>query len=255
MKKTDLEKTNKIIQLRVEKRLSLGDISKEVGVGKSTCARILQDFPLTKKEYCLIHNLKLKGKPRKNFRCIDLIGKRFGRLLVIKKILTDKRHTRWECKCDCGNIKIVRTSHLLNKETISCGCFSRDQKRKRLCKDPYIVNLRGFLISYKKSAEKRKILFELSENEFGELVSQNCHYCGCKPSMKRKLHLNQNAPGRDEPFFFNGVDRIDSNKGYTVENCVPCCTMCNYAKSDYSQQEFEEWLNRISNYRNLKKGD
>lgn len=36
----------------------------------------------------------------------------------------------------------------------------------------------------------------------------------------------------------NGIDRRDPNKGYTVENCVPCCEQCNYAKLDYTEDEY-----------------
>jgi len=55
----------------------------------------------------------------------DLSDKRFGRLLVIKD--TGKRqakHIIWECKCDCGNIVEVSSTHLIEGVTQSCGCLS-----------------------------------------------------------------------------------------------------------------------------------
>ena len=53
---------------------------------------------------------------------IDLIGKKFGRLIVIKEYGRDKYgHIIWECKCDCGNIINVCTSNLNNGGTLSCG--------------------------------------------------------------------------------------------------------------------------------------
>ena len=55
-----------------------------------------------------------------------MIGQRFGYLTVLEQDKTIQRHqTYWKCKCDCGNIISVRTSHLLGKyhaRTISCGC-------------------------------------------------------------------------------------------------------------------------------------
>ena len=35
----------------------------------------------------------------------DLIGKRFGRLVVITKGKSKNKKVRWLCKCDCGNYK------------------------------------------------------------------------------------------------------------------------------------------------------
>ena len=53
----------------------------------------------------------------------DLINKRFGRLVAIKK--TDKRISNrvvWLCQCDCGNQVEVTSSHLNSGQTTSCGC-------------------------------------------------------------------------------------------------------------------------------------
>jgi 5-methylcytosine-specific restriction endonuclease McrA len=49
-------------------------------------------------------------------------------------------------------------------------------------------------------------------------------------------------------FIYNGLDRIDSNLGYSVANCVPCCTKCNYAKGNMTLLEFKEWLSKAYNH-------
>ena len=38
--------------------------------------------------------------------------------------------------------------------------------------------------------------------------------------------------------FYNGIDRVDNNRGYEIENVVPCCTSCNSAKMDLSKEDF-----------------
>jgi hypothetical protein len=79
---------------------------------------------------------------------------------------------------------------------------------------------------YKKRAEERfKGEEMLTEEEFKHLSQKNCHYCG------------KSGP--------NGIDRIDNNKGYAKENCVPCCKHCNYVKGDLSQNDFETWRYRF----------
>lgn len=51
-------------------------------------------------------------------------GDRFGRLTVIERDYQKSNHdTWWRCKCDCGNILSVRTSHLIHGKTKSCGCI------------------------------------------------------------------------------------------------------------------------------------
>lgn len=67
---------------------------------------------------------------RYNFK--DLTGQKFGRLTVIKRIIDKenevKSHTTfWECRCDCGNTIVVRASNLKNGNTMSCGCYHKEQ--------------------------------------------------------------------------------------------------------------------------------
>lgn len=70
---------------------------------------------------------------------LDLTGKRFGRLTVIgvdKKVKSGKRERYyWKCKCDCGNIKSVRTDCLTSGNVNSCGCLKKEQDRINLTKN------------------------------------------------------------------------------------------------------------------------
>lgn len=59
-----------------------------------------------------------------------LIGKRFGMLEVISDSGEKQGTTKlWVCKCDCGNIKKVRTDSLTSGKVISCGCQKKSQKK------------------------------------------------------------------------------------------------------------------------------
>lgn len=59
----------------------------------------------------------------------DLTGQRFGRLTVIDRADTQNSHVRWRCRCDCGNITIVKGIHLKNGHTKSCGCLIEEATR------------------------------------------------------------------------------------------------------------------------------
>ena len=57
---------------------------------------------------------------------IDLTGKKFGRLTVIKRIFNQKKGTYWLCQCDCGNTKEVYGRDLKNGTIKSCGCLRKE---------------------------------------------------------------------------------------------------------------------------------
>lgn len=69
---------------------------------------------------------------------IDLTGKTFGRLTVVKRVGTDnQRNPIWLCKCECGNEKIIRGNNLKSGNTKSCGCLAREDSTERFGKLNY----------------------------------------------------------------------------------------------------------------------
>jgi len=176
---------------------------------------------------------------------LDLIGERFGLLLVIDR--TEKRKNRsvvWRCKCDCGNWSEVTSDCLRRGKTKSCGC-RKDLIRKR---KPYKdASLNALICKYKHKARKKKIPFELSKEEFRNITSKNCFYCGVEPKQ-----FDKNS-GNFGIYVYNGIDRIDNEEGYVLDNCVPCCKTCNYAKNTLSINDFMAWIEQLVNYRNSLK--
>jgi|SRR5262245_10781785 len=53
----------------------------------------------------------------------DLTGQRYGRLVVIKRAQNQGRRTMWQCRCDCGQIAIIKRENLRSGNTKSCGCW------------------------------------------------------------------------------------------------------------------------------------
>jgi hypothetical protein len=171
---------------------------------------------------------------------IDLTGKRFGKLVVIKE--TDKRcsgRVTWLCKCDCGNEKIIDSSCLRRGDTQSCGCLYR---RCKSSDDGKSACANALYSTYKSGAIRKGVSFELSFDAFYELTQKECYYCGRKPFQTL---YNKRYPDR----VYNGVDRIDSYRGYTTDNVVPCCRDCNFAKRTLTQKEFYGIIEMIYNNR------
>ena len=181
-----------------------------------------------------------------------LVGKRFGRLLVLSKCDKSyvsprgKKHNRWNCICDCGKRSTPDTGSLNSGKSKSCGCFitpegllarARGRKEDASASDVYS--------SYKRNALKRGYDFKISKDEAIKFFKQNCFYCGRKPSsIAKKCAL---------PFLYNGIDRRNNLIGYTLENCVPCCGVCNRAKMDLNYEDFIIMIKNI--YNNLIKNN
>ncbi len=59
-------------------------------------------------------------------------GDRFGRLVLMSQAASDLRgRTRWLCRCDCGQAKEIRLSHLTQGRILSCGCLQRAGRLRR----------------------------------------------------------------------------------------------------------------------------
>ena len=102
----------------------------------------------------------------------------------------------------------------------------------------FLVPIRSIYYEYKRRAKFLNKDFSLTFNELASLINKKCFYCGKIPSNIRN-HGNKVFP-------YNGLDRINNDKGYTKRNCVPCCHGCNTKKSNISLNIVQKILNFIS---------
>lgn len=84
---------------------------------------------------------------------------------------------------------------------------------------------------YKYRALDRSYSFHLTIEQFSNIIIKPCHYCGEEVS--------------------EGIDRKDNSIGYEIENCLPCCALCNFAKRNMGYNEFIGLVCKI--YNNLAK--
>lgn len=180
-------------------------------------------------------------------RSENLIGRRFGRLVVIEKSTERYRGwVTWKCICDCGAVKNIPSAYLKNGHTKSCGCLKigkNNGTRPGNCLSHGEAALRHLYRSYKTNAKRRRIDFHISLDDFRILTGQSYYYCGKLP----KQVLNFRSCNGE--YTYNGLDRANNTKGYSIDNCVPCCKTCNSAKGILSQDEFKEWIKSI--YKNF----
>lgn len=91
------------------------------------------------------------------------------------------------------------------------------------------LNIDKYLVSYIQSARNRNIGFDLTKEQFTKIILLPCYYCA---SYKE-----------DEVV---GIDRINSDKSYILNNCVPCCKICNFMKGTLSKHSFINQAHKIA---------
>lgn len=120
----------------------------------------------------------------------DLLGKRFGLLVVIEKGKIDiNGHRYWKCQCDCGNIKEVNGDNLRRGLTQSCGCLHSKTMSERAID---LTNQRfGKLTVIKKASSLNGRIKWLCQCECGNFIevfganlkSGHTTSCGCIHSL------------------------------------------------------------------------
>lgn len=196
----------------------------------------------------------LKTNPQSCFKCCgriiskskteDLVGQKCNRLTALRRIKQKKDgNFIWEWLCDCGNIVEIPAGYVKSGNTKSCGCLKIEETIKHNIlfkrKPDNHSNKNTKYCHYRNHAKNKGIDFELTFNQFVELSESNCYYCDDEPASKFKANRNSGI------WISNGIDRVDSTKGYTKNNTVSCCKQCNTMKMDYSIKEFYDKVCKI----------
>lgn len=148
-------------------------------------------------------------------------------------------------ECDCGHCyKLKLTNTLKNNGNFMCRqCYA---ERDAANFDSHW----GYKAAYsrvRKDARAADRVFDIHLEEFRYLCQQNCYYCGSQPSNLITYRGQNSFTFRY--FVYSGLDRINNDIGYTRQNVVPCCIICNRAKNSMPFKDFIDWLNRLTDYR------
>jgi 5-methylcytosine-specific restriction endonuclease McrA len=166
-------------------------------------------------------------------------GDRFNRLTAIKLDRVGKHNRSYFLfRCDCGIEKVILGSQVKSGNTKSCGCLSREVKKAKLLPNNAGV-INQIILSYKRHAKTRGFAWGLTFTDVSNIINKPCHYCGILNSNKK---ITKNCK---DGFCYNGIDRVNSKKDYTIDNVVPCCDFCNKAKGSKTKEEFLSWVKRI----------
>jgi hypothetical protein len=174
-------------------------------------------------------------------RVPDLVGQRFGRLIVASFRDADhKKRGRWNCLCDCGKGRVVRTGDLRQGHVRSCGCLVLETRRSPAGE----AGFRRLMDSYRRNARKKGMIWDLSPARFRQLTSSSCWFCGAPPSLTMTHHHKAADPTARAyaAYSYNGVDRFVNELGYVDGNVVACCKTCNFRKGAANGYAFLAWV-------------
>lgn len=144
------------------------------------------------------------------------------------------------CRCECGLERLVQIGNLVSGGSRSCGrkpCIDRGLGRRL----PPGDQARNFIfLNYQSTARAKAREWALTREQFETLTASACSYCGTPPANRTKDRWGDGA------FVYSGLDRVDPNLGYTIDNVVPACIICNRAKTNMTIEEFRAWLRRAA---------
>lgn len=166
----------------------------------------------------LKHKLWVEG----NREYVKQYHKQYHREWYLKnKSKRDIENAEW-AKNNKDKIRKIKETFFLKHPEVSKGYLKK-----------YQVTLKGRYRSMKGSGVKRNYSVGVTFDDFCKIVSNPCKYCG-----EKEVTI--------------GIDRIDNNKGYTIENSAPCCKICNFMKKTMTVKDFLSHVNKINNF-NCKK--
>lgn len=172
---------------------------------------------------------------------IDHAGKKYGCLTVTSKAASVVSPSggivaKWNVVCECGKT---------TASNVCKSCLASEASKKvagvpahnRLPDGEAAFN--QLFGAYRLSAKDRQLNFDLDKQQFRSLTKKDCFYCGASPTAERApSSAKKGKCVSGGAYVYNGVDRVDSSVGYTVENAVSCCATCNRMKGVLSQADF-----------------
>ena len=181
---------------------------------------------------------------------IDLTGKRFGKLIALKKVKSKNKHTYWLCQCDCGNQKEIQTSHLTSGATTSCGCAGtgimklQEERVCLLCKKSFIPNhySRRYCFECVPSGldpaatlrrKKRLIKEKLIQYKGGQC--QICGYNKCQGALQFHHRNPQEKEFTLSQINLNDTDFTIEKLYEEVDKCDLLCANC-HAEQHYREE-------------------
>lgn len=156
----------------------------------------------------------------------------------------------WECGF-CQELFELSRQGLRGRSKAGNDAHCKCQSRRRVKKinvgreSPFkLDDLHHTVREVHRHSSAHKLGSTITTDDVKNIIFKDCHYCGDKPKLIPRITRNNESVASSIPR--NGIDRKDSSIGYTIENCVPCCTRCNILKKDINYDDFCNLIAKIA---------
>jgi len=107
--------------------------------------------------------------------------------------------------------------------------YKKNNEKRKKYQQNYNLKPEKRYKKYIEGAKIRNITFDLTFNQFMTFWEKPCSYCGNKIKTIE-------------------LDRMENNQGYTINNIISCCLICNKMKRILSKNDFVNQCKKISDY-------
>lgn len=147
-------------------------------------------------------------------RRASMVGKRFGRLVVVLAYPKDRGCVqRWWCRCDCGNNRVVDGSNLRQRRTRSCGCLRVEVSTKGALRHGGAVG--RMTPEYRTWQGMLCRCYTKSNSGYYKYGGKGIKVC----ARWRHTFVNFLKDMGKKPSPQHSIDRIDGARGYAPSNC------------------------------------
>lgn len=143
------------------------------------------------------------------------IGNTYGRLLVIEKVGTTKKHGfMYKCVCSCGNMATVRGACLRSGNTKSCGCLVKEQNKVNPHNHKHGLSYQHL---YRLWARIKTRCFNKSQPQYNDYGGRGITMYSAWINNATEFcdYINKTLGPRPTN---HSLDRIDNNQGYLPGN-------------------------------------
>lgn len=191
-----------------ENHKSAPQIAKEIGCGSRSVYKRLEKYNISRRKGGTYEGIQ-PGYKQHWIEVLEKAGKNQKNLII------------WKCKCKCGNIFIIPTSQLL-RGVKSCGCYRTRLKNHRWKGNGEVS--KAYYSKIRSRSIKKGIYFNITIQYLSDLYNNQkgrCYFSNLKINTSNM-----------------SLDRLDPNKGYTIDNVAWVLKEINFMKHKLSEKEF-----------------
>ena len=211
----------------IAERMPIMRLATEINISKHTIIKYAKKLDIYK-EVLATRALHFKTK--------DLTNQKFGELLVLSRAPNDSHgKTRWNCKCSCGRLKMINAASLIRKLSKTCGTC----ERKNFLGFEDISGV--YFRKVRQGALGRDLDFRITAKDVWDQYQKQKEKCALS-----SLHIHFETNQDKARLQTASIDRIDSTKGYTIDNIQIIHKRLNRIKGITPDQEFIQWCNAVA---------